>query len=239
MPSTEGLLSAMLAVQGEAPTMPKDRTVKVQTKNGGEYSYSYTPLDTIVEKVGPLLYKNGLVWSTLPGRDAHGDPALRYRLAHAATGEVLEGEMPLMLADQDAQSMGSAITYMRRYALCAVLNIVADADDDGALATANGGAGASSGRGGPASGKQIALVRSLMTKAGVKQGEAVKLLATVGVTVAEGESARDACARLRWPGVSDLIDTLKNGPIPSGDSDVPSDASGYAHPPEQDPLPVA
>jgi hypothetical protein len=31
---------------------------------------------------------------TLPGRDAHGDPSLTYRLAHAPTGEVLEGSMP-------------------------------------------------------------------------------------------------------------------------------------------------
>ena len=45
------LLEAMLAVQAEAPTLEKDRTVKVQTKTGGEYSYSYTPLDSIVSSV--------------------------------------------------------------------------------------------------------------------------------------------------------------------------------------------
>jgi hypothetical protein len=30
--------------------------------------------DAIVETVGPLLAKNGLVWMAFPGRDEHGDP---------------------------------------------------------------------------------------------------------------------------------------------------------------------
>src|SRR5262245_4536309 len=133
----DGLLPAMLAVQSAATTFKKDRTVTVQTKGGGSYTYSYTPLDTIVETVGPLLAENGLVWTTRPGWNETMGPSLRYKLAHAPTGETEEGEMPLMLAENDAQGMGSAITYMRRYALCAVLNLVADADDDGALAGAN------------------------------------------------------------------------------------------------------
>jgi hypothetical protein len=39
--------------------------------------------------------------------------------------------MQLLLSKNDAQGQGSAITYARRYALCAVLNLVADDDDDG------------------------------------------------------------------------------------------------------------
>ena len=61
-----GLLDAILAVQAAAPTLPKDRTVTVKTRTGGEYSYSYTPLDSIVEAIKDLLAANGLVWMTFP-----------------------------------------------------------------------------------------------------------------------------------------------------------------------------
>lgn len=39
--------------------------------------------------------------------------------------------MPLMMDKQTPQGQGSALTYARRYALCAMLNIAADEDDDG------------------------------------------------------------------------------------------------------------
>ena len=38
--------------------------------------------------------------------------------------------MPLILAKQDMQALGSAITYARRYAWAAALGIAADEDDD-------------------------------------------------------------------------------------------------------------
>lgn len=38
-------------------------------------------------------------------------------------------------ATANAQGVGSALTYMKRYALCAILGIVGDADDDGNAAT--------------------------------------------------------------------------------------------------------
>jgi hypothetical protein len=42
--------------------------------------------------------------------------------------------MPILAAKQDAQSMGSAISYSRRYALAAIAGVTAD-DDDGNAAT--------------------------------------------------------------------------------------------------------
>ena len=129
--SESALFSALLAVQQEAPTLPKDAVNK-------HFGNKYVSLDTIVEKVGPILGRHGLVWSALPGRDEHGDPALNYRLTHAPTGEMLEGTMPLLLVKADPQGMGSAITYARRYAICAVLNLVADEDDDGNSSSSDG-----------------------------------------------------------------------------------------------------
>jgi hypothetical protein len=127
MAETGGLLPALLAVQAEAPTLPKSGF-------NPHYKSRFTPLDDIVERIGPLLHKNGLVWTTWPSH-AEGEPTLKYKLAHAPSGEVEEGEMLLLLGKQTAQDQGSAITYARRYALCAVLNLVADDDDDGNAAS--------------------------------------------------------------------------------------------------------
>jgi hypothetical protein len=226
MTETAGLLAAMLAVQGEAPTLPKDRTVEVPTKTGGKYTYSYTPLDTIVEKVGPLLHKNGLVWSTKPSWREDVGPTLKYKLAHAPSGECEEGEMPLMLADQDAQSMGSAITYMRRYAFTAVLNLVADADDDGALATAGGRGG-----GALASDKQKKFLRTLITQNNLTAEIMDTLFKGAGFQREDGEKVNDAINRLSKQQCSTLIETIKDGAVKTGESDVPSDASDFERPP--------
>ena len=125
------LLEAILAVQGEVGTLFKDKVAKVKPKGGGDYTYRYIALDAIVEQVGPVLNKHGLIWMTFPQVAANGHPSLRYVLQHAPTAEQVQGEMPLLLGpNQTPQGMGSALTYARRYALCAVLNLVADDDDD-------------------------------------------------------------------------------------------------------------
>jgi hypothetical protein len=234
MTATEGLLTAMLAVQGEAPTLLKDHKATVKSDKG-TYTYTYVALDTVVEKIGPILHKNGLVWITKPSYLAGVGPSLKYKLAHASTNEAEEGEMPLLLHKEDPQGQGSAITYARRYALCAVLGLVADDDDDGAQATAGAAVASRSGKGGPASAAQIAKVRGLFTTNRVTRGEARVMLRGAGVDVGEDEDPKDACARLRWPAVSKLIDFLVDGPVKDGRTDVPAE-SGFEHPPAQDDL---
>jgi hypothetical protein len=122
------LHAALAKAQAEFPTLPKDAT-------NPHYKSKFTPLDTIVEKVGPILAKHGLAWSALPTISENGEPALRYRLMHSS-GEVLEDTMPLLLVKKDSQGLGASLTYARRYALTAVLNLVADEDDDGQRAVA-------------------------------------------------------------------------------------------------------
>jgi len=55
-------------------------------------------------------------------------------LVHSS-GQWIAGEMPVLSAKQDAQSMGSALTYARRYALAAIAGVAPDDDDDGQEAT--------------------------------------------------------------------------------------------------------
>lgn len=120
----KGLYPALLAVQAEAPTLQK-------TAINPHFKSRFVPLEEVTEAVMPLLSKNGLVWTTLPGHTENGSPVLQYALIHADTGEQLRGSMALLPAKADPQGQGSAITYARRYALMAVLGLVADEDDDG------------------------------------------------------------------------------------------------------------
>lgn len=118
------LFAALSAAQGEMPTIPKDAT-------NPHFRSKFAPLDTIVEAVAPILSAHGLAWSSFPSYDDAGNPTLRYTLAHGASGEREDGVMLLLLGKTDPQGQGSAITYARRYAISAVLNIVADEDVDG------------------------------------------------------------------------------------------------------------
>lgn len=158
--TTSSLLAALWAVQQEAPTLPKDAT-------NPHFKSNYTPLDTIVEKIGPILSRHGLVWTALPCRDEQGEPALRYRLAHVATGESLEGLMPLLLGKADSQGMGAAITYARRYSLCAVLNLVADDDDDGERTRKGAGNGDQAERKLPA--EKVEALEKIIAESGIEQ----------------------------------------------------------------------
>ena len=101
-------------------------------KSGGEYEFSYAPLDSILEKVRPVLQKNG-IWFVQFTEGHH----LLTRLIHVS-GEWMEsGQMPLMAGSSNAQDFGSAITYAKRYSLSAMLGIASEDDDDGNRAVGN------------------------------------------------------------------------------------------------------
>jgi hypothetical protein len=122
------LHTAVLKLQSEIGTLQKNAI-------NPHFKSRYISLENLVEAVQPLLTKHGLIWHCYPSH-YDGSPILVYTLTHAESGEGMGAEMPLLLDKQNAQGLGSAITYARRYALCAVLNIVADVDDDGNKASA-------------------------------------------------------------------------------------------------------
>src|SRR5690606_32371024 len=130
--------AALAAAQGEIPTIPRDRTVTIQPKpkrkqDGTEYwpqpySYTYTPLPTILEKVRPALAKNGLALTqSVVVVNDKGHEAVRTMLLHSS-GEFLANETPLFVAGGDNASQGyaSGMTYARRYGVTALLCIAAD-----------------------------------------------------------------------------------------------------------------
>jgi hypothetical protein len=119
------LFAALATAQGNFETLYKDNTADT-----GVYKYRYIDLATVVEKTRAILTAQGLSVAQFPTMSAEGKPTLTTYLAHSS-GQHIAHEMPLFLPKNDPQGQGSAITYARRYAYCAVLGIVADEDDDG------------------------------------------------------------------------------------------------------------
>lgn len=124
------LAAALAKAQADFPTVTRDKTVTVQTKTGGSYSFKYAPLDSILNAVRTPLATNGLVIVQLLD-----DGALVTSLIHE-TGAVLSGRVDLPNTT-DIQGLGSAITYLRRYAIQAMLGIAAEDDDDGNRSAGN------------------------------------------------------------------------------------------------------
>ncbi len=133
------LVAALVAAQMEFPVIEKTEQADIPTKGGGSYSYKYADIAAIAAKINPILNKNGLAISQEPSIHESGQPSLTTTLLHIS-GQWRSSEMLLQIAiDAGAQSQGSAITYARRYAKSAVLDLVTDSDDDGAAATHGGG----------------------------------------------------------------------------------------------------
>ena len=227
------LLKALHAVQANAPTLPKNGKGKITGTNKAgkyyEYEYSYATADDIKKNIDPLLSKHGLVWTALPGGTAE-NPVLSYKLAHAETGEALEGEMPLMIGGNlTSQGMGSALTYSRRYAKVAVLDLVADDDDDGQAAQNYGRGSQRAAKPRPqqdsgeaATEPQKKRIKGDLRRAGVDswKAEAAIYRELFERSLPEGRRMVDFLTK-RQAGM--VIDRIAQGALPTGESDVPSD----------------
>lgn len=134
--TTAALAAALAKVQAELPKVERDRTVEVQQKNGGTYSYSYVTLANLSDAILPLLARHGLAFTALPGAGSDGKMCLRYHLLHDS-GEALSGEFPIS-GEGGIQMIGGRITYARRYCLAALVGVAADEDDESRLSDGGG-----------------------------------------------------------------------------------------------------
>lgn len=122
---------ALAAAQSSFPVIPRNKKVTVRTKAGGSYEFSYAPLDSILAAVRGPLAQNGLAVAQLIDGQA-----LVTMLIHES-GAYLEARTPIPAMMDDIQAFGSAVTYLRRYALQAMIGIAAEEDDDGNKAAGN------------------------------------------------------------------------------------------------------
>lgn len=121
MEKEKKLLKALADFQQEVPVIHKGT-------HG--YGYTYADLPAVFEKINPLLKKHGLGFY-----QAVNGTQVKTVIFHTGTGETIESETDIPqnveLKGMNAfQVLGSAITYIRRYALSSLLGLVTDKDTD-------------------------------------------------------------------------------------------------------------
>ena len=116
-------------------TITKNRTAKIPTKSGKEYSYTYTDLASI----NKWLDENGLdYYQEIETNEQNGkDYIMTYRYINGewedkpkrgcqVVDSILTGN------SNPVQQYGSSLTYCRRYSLCLAFGLAME-DDDGAI----------------------------------------------------------------------------------------------------------
>jgi hypothetical protein len=115
-----GIYKALAAFQQECPVIHK---------GAQGHNYSYADLPAIFEVINPLLAKHGLGFT----QPLQGESILTV-LFHIETGETIESLTTIPVDTGSRmniyQSMGSGITYYRRYAISSLLGIITDVDLD-------------------------------------------------------------------------------------------------------------
>ncbi len=96
----------------------------------------YADLAAIVKASRPALTKHGLsiIQQIITHED--GQTMLHTMLCHT-TGQWVESRVRIVPPKNDVQSIGSYITYLRRYSIAAICGIVSSDDDDGQMAVAH------------------------------------------------------------------------------------------------------
>ena len=131
-PKPKNLAEALIAFQASVPTIHE---------NDSSYHGKFANLPGVLSTINPALRSAGLVVSQLP-EEINGLPGLRTTLMHTS-GEQLSAVTPLTVntGKNGTQEWGKAVTYSRRFALLAALNLAIgiedqDADNDQQVSTA-------------------------------------------------------------------------------------------------------
>ena len=128
---TDQLVASLVKAQAVIQ-QPKKNATNPHFKN------KFADLGACMDAVREPLNSNGLVLTqtTRSEKDAEGSiTTFLVTTLHHVSGQSLSTEYPLNPVKHDPQGLGSALTYARRYALCALLGLVADTDDDGEAAS--------------------------------------------------------------------------------------------------------
>ena len=116
------IYKSLASFQQEVPVIHKDTQ---------GYGYTYADLPAIFEIINPLLKKHNLGFT----QPINGK-IIKTTIFHIETGETIESSIEIPEGVQlkgmnEYQVLGSAITYLRRYALSSILGLVTDKDTDG------------------------------------------------------------------------------------------------------------
>lgn len=125
--ATPELLSALALAQGEIENASKNAA-------NPHFKSKYADLAEILNTTRPVFAKHGLSLSQFPGYD--GSLCCVTTIIGHKGGGYITGVSACVPAKADAQGIGSATTYLRRYSAAAAAGI-AQEDDDGNAAAHN------------------------------------------------------------------------------------------------------
>lgn len=119
--SIAGLAKALAEAQGEIENASKAST-------NPHFKSKYADLAEVLNTIRPVFAKHGLAVTQFPAYE-DGIVSVETVLTHSS-GEWMCGTISAPVTKNDAQGVGSAVTYCRRYSLAAAAGI-AQEDDDG------------------------------------------------------------------------------------------------------------
>ncbi len=127
------LASALAKAQSEMQPAIKD-------SDNPFFKSKYADLGSVWEACRPVLGKNGLC--VMQFTEIVNERLMMVTMVAHSSGQWIKSYLPLNPTKTDPQGYGSAITYMRRYGISALIGVVADddikLDDDGEMAVGRG-----------------------------------------------------------------------------------------------------
>ncbi len=144
-PEIDALAAAFVAAQAAFVVVPKSETAEVKSRTGQGYTYNYATMAGAVAATQAPLAENGLGMLQPPtaskseyiarpggeGYDIVTTITITTRLQHKS-GQWMESDLTISIGGGSPQDLGSAITYGRRYAWCAMLGLAVAEDNDAA-----------------------------------------------------------------------------------------------------------
>ncbi len=126
--ATDKIYPALLKFHANPPSLVKEGIIAMHGKER-----KYLTLDSILHAVRPAMASHGMfIMQHLAG------DTVTTVIQHES-GQFIASRLPFQTMSgsgtNNLQNLGGGLTYLRRYALTAILSIAADADDDGDTAT--------------------------------------------------------------------------------------------------------
>jgi hypothetical protein len=117
---TKEINTALSKAQGDFPQIGPNR-------ENPYFKNPYTDLNEVVKRIRPSLAKHGLSFTQQTILNDAGATILVTRLRHIS-GQYIETRARVVPAKNDAQTYGSALTYMKRYSLTTLLGVTVSKD---------------------------------------------------------------------------------------------------------------
>lgn len=132
-----GIFAAIAKAQLEMKHPSKDKVAKIPSSKGS-YEYRYADLPSVIDAIRAL-QKCGVAVIQNPSLEGN-TVLITTILGHqdGADGQWIAGTLAMTVNDSRPQTIGSAVTYGRRYALQSLAGVAAEQDDDGGIASQPG-----------------------------------------------------------------------------------------------------